>query len=45
MRNPIMLDTPGDEKVMKIMTSSSAKMTSESCGGTHSTKKKKKKGY
>ena len=45
MKNPIMLDTPDDEKVMKIMTSSSAKMTSESCGSTHSTKKKKKKGY
>jgi len=45
MKNPIMLDTPDDEKVMKIMTSSSAKMTAESCGGTHSTKKKKKKGY
>ena len=47
MKNPIMLGAPDDEeKIMKIMTSSSAKMTAESsCGGTHSTKKKKKKGY
>ena len=47
MKNPIMLGAPDDEeKIMKIMTSSSAKMTAESsCGGTHSTKKKKKRGY
>jgi len=45
IKNPIMLDTPDEKEVMKIMTSSSSKMTSESCGGTHSTKKKKKKAY
>jgi hypothetical protein len=39
MKNPMMLGAPDDaEKVMKIMTSSSAKMTSEGYG-----KKKKKK--
>ena len=47
MKNPIMLGAPDDEeKVMKIMTSSSAKMTSESnCGGSETKKKKKRKGY
>ena len=47
MKNPIMLGAPEDpEAIMKIMTSSSAKMTAESsCGGSHTKKKKKKKGY
>jgi len=46
MKNPIMLGAPDDEeKIMKIMTSSSAKMAAESCGETHGKKKKKKKGY
>ena len=41
MKNPIMLGAPDDEeKIMKIMTSSSAKMTSEGYG--KKTKKKKK---
>jgi len=41
MKNPIMLGAPDDEeKIMKIMTSSSAKMTSE--GYAKKTKKKKK---
>jgi len=47
MKNPIMLGTPEDpEAIMKIMTSSSAKMTAESsCGGSRTKKKSKKKGY
>jgi len=46
MKNPMMLGAPDDEeKIMKIMTSSSAKMAAESCGETHGKKKKKKKGY
>jgi len=47
MKNPIMLGAPDDEeKIMKIMTSPSAKMTAESsCGSSHTKKKKKKKGY
>ena len=47
MKNPIMLGAPDDEeKIMKIMTSSSAKMTAESnCGGSETKKKKKRKGY
>jgi len=46
MKNPIMLGAPEDpEAIMKIMTSSSAKMSTESCGSTHDKKKKKKKGY
>ena len=45
MKNPMMLDTPDDEKVMKIMTSSNAKMTAESCGSEHGKKKAKKKKY
>jgi len=44
MKNPIMLGAPEDpEAIMKIMTSSSAKMTTESSCGTSHTKKKKKK--
>ena len=48
VKNPIMLGAPEDpEEIMKVMTSSSAKMTAESsCGGSHTPKKKKKKkGY
>ena len=46
MKNPIMLGAPDDEeKIMKIMTSSSAKMATESCGSEHGKKKAKKKKY
>ena len=44
IRNPMMLGAPEDgEEVMKIMTASTAKMTTESSCGSHGKKKKKKK--
>ena len=43
IRNPMMLGAPEDgEEVMKIMTASTAKMTTESSCGSHGKKKKKK---
>ena len=44
IRNPMMLGAPEDgEEVMKIMTASTAKMTTESSCGSHGKKKKRKK--
>ena len=46
VKNPMVLGDMGAEKTMKIMTSSSAKMATESsCGGSTTKKKKKKKSY
>ena len=45
VRNPIMLGDLDKEQVMKMMTSSSCKTTSESCGSEHGKKKAKKKKY
>ena len=46
VKNPMVLGDMGAEKTMKIMTSSSAKMATESsCGGSSTMKKKKKKSY
>jgi hypothetical protein len=46
VKNPMVLGDMGAEKTMKIMTSSSAKMATESsCGGSSTKKKKKKKSY
>ncbi len=43
IKNPMMLGAPEDgEEVMKIMTASTAKMTTESSCGSHGKKKKKK---
>ena len=45
MKNPMMLDTPDDEKVMDVMTSSSAKMNENVMGGPTLPGEKGKKVY